>query len=73
MTQGSFAQSAPFGGFGPAQNPISRLRLALKRQRRFHQTRAELSRLTDRELADVSISRNRIDEIARQAAAMETL
>lgn len=44
------------------------LRLRLDRYRRYQATRRDLSRLTDRELADIGISRAEIDALARRAA-----
>jgi uncharacterized protein YjiS (DUF1127 family) len=44
---------------------LSKIRSYLK----YRETVRELSRLTDRELEDVGISRNQIDGIARSTAA----
>jgi len=59
----SAAPRADFGGL--------RAKVAVKFQRynKYRETLAELDALTDRELADIGISRHQIRGIARQAAA----
>lgn len=46
---------------------ISRLKNAIQRQAQYRRTTDELSRLTDRELGDLGISRNQIRSVARAA------
>ncbi|MFV0358371.1 DUF1127 domain-containing protein [Tropicimonas sp.] len=49
-------------------NAAESVRLAVRRQRAYRRTLAELSALTDRELADLNISRHSVRDIAREAA-----
>ncbi|WP_282026939.1 DUF1127 domain-containing protein [Limimaricola cinnabarinus] len=46
----------------------ARLKAAIARNRVYRQTQRELSLLTDRDLADLGISRSAITQIARDAA-----
>ena len=47
---------------------VARLRGAYAEYREYRALRAELNALSDRDLADIGISRFSIDEIARQGA-----
>lgn len=49
---------------------ISHLLAALNRWREYRRTIAELGGLSDRELADLGISRSDISSVARDAVAM---
>ncbi len=46
----------------------ARIKAAIARNRVYRQTQRELSLLTDRDLADLGISRSAITQIARDAA-----
>lgn len=46
---------------------ISRIANALRRQHAYNRTTRELSRLSDRELSDLGISRSEIGSVARSA------
>ena len=63
----SFTSARPRGSFFDPQPSFSSVRDALGRRRRLGQVRRELSRLSDRDLADIGIARGDIDTIARQA------
>ena len=47
---------------------VAHIRETMARRRVYRQTVAELSLLTDRELADLQVSRSSIHSVARQAA-----
>ncbi len=46
---------------------ISRIAKALRRHQAYNRTTRELSRLSDRELSDLGISRGQISAVARSA------
>lgn len=46
---------------------IDNIRNSVRRWNRVRATRRELSEMTDRDLADIGISRWQIDEVARQS------
>jgi uncharacterized protein YjiS (DUF1127 family) len=52
----------------PNNGPFARLRASWARYREYRKTLAELSALTDRDLADLDISRSDIGYIAYQGA-----
>ena len=68
--------TAAFGTFPTPKSPImarladtwQELRRHRAERRLFRRTHAELSRMTDRELADVGISRFQIADVALEAA-----
>ncbi|MEZ8006776.1 MAG: DUF1127 domain-containing protein [Amylibacter sp.] len=55
------------GGFSVLR---SKLAAALKRRRTYHQVFAELSSLSNRELADINVTRSNIDSIARNSTGL---
>jgi uncharacterized protein YjiS (DUF1127 family) len=64
-TQAPAATGLPGFLAGLRQSIATRIR----KNRVFHDTRAELEAMTDRELADIGLTRFMIDDIAAQAAA----
>jgi uncharacterized protein YjiS (DUF1127 family) len=63
------AHAITFNDFAaPATGLFARLRQAVAAHRVYLETRSELNALTDRELADLGISRLNIADVAYQAA-----
>ena len=56
-----------FGGQPGQPGPLARVRESIANYRRFRAVHDELNALTDRELADLGLSRLAIGDIARQA------
>lgn len=56
---------------GWASEIVRRLSVRMARYRRYRQTFDELNSLSDRELADISVHRSMIPQIAAEAAAQE--
>lgn len=69
MTDVTIAYPALSGATVDQAGVIARLKLGLRRFRVYHATRTELTRLTDRDLSDISVARDQINQIARRAAS----
>lgn len=56
------------GGFEGFSGLVKSVKLAIERRAVFHRTLRELNSLTDRDLADLGISRSQIRALAQEAA-----
>lgn len=68
MTEATYVRSHDAGLLARAETLLLAGAQYLRRQRVYSRTRVELSALTDRELADLGISRFDIARVAREAA-----
>lgn len=69
MTEATYVRSHEGGLLARIEALLVAGAQLLRRHRIYSRTRAELSALTDRELADLGISRFDIDRVAREAAS----
>lgn len=72
MTMSSITLTAGHRGAGLAawlRSGLATLGAALRRERAFRATHAQLDAMSDRDLADIGITRFMITDVAREAAA----